>query len=119
MLCESVVAKEYDDGNTVVAFPVSCKAAVSISKVVEVEFVRVGDVPPPFIGHLSVVVVWRNPLEIVAVVILENHQTIICKKCGESRFVDRTDQALGHQRSGCDIAAFAINAVLRLEVSQS
>ena len=57
MLCESVVAKEYDDGNTVVAFPVLCKVTVSISEIVEVEFVRVGDVPPPFISHLSVVFV--------------------------------------------------------------
>ena len=119
MLCESVVAKKYDDGNAVIALPMLCKVAVPIGEVVEIKVVRVSNMIPPFVRHLSAIVVRRNSFEVIPIVILENHQTIVREKRRERRFVDRADQTFGHQGRRGNFAALAINAVFRLEVFQS
>jgi len=87
MLCESVVAKEYDDGNAVVPLPVLCNVAISIGEVVEVKVVRFGDMTPPFIGKPRMVVIGRNSLQDVGRVILEDQQTVVCKQRQKRGFI--------------------------------
>ena len=77
MLCESVVAIEYDYGNTAVALPVFRTVAVAIDEIAEINVVRHRNVFTPFIAKLGGVVVTGDALEVISVMIFKNDQSII------------------------------------------